>query len=89
MIPWIQAPILYWYSNNLGLSKKFWGLHVIICFVLAGFMRNEWATFEGSFFDTMADFPERNSTMLGSALKYALYGTMLSLGMKNICSEKG
>jgi len=84
IIPWIQAPILYWYSRNLGMNKKFWGLIVIICFVLAIFMRSQWATFEGSFFDTMADYPERNSTMLGSSLKYSLYGTMLSLGIMSL-----
>jgi hypothetical protein len=84
IIPWIQAPILHWYSNNPGLNKKIWGLLFIICFVLAGFMRGQWATFEGCFFDTMADYSECHSTMFGSALKYSLYGTMLSLGIMSL-----
>lgn len=80
IIPWIQAPVIYWYLNK-KLSRNSWGLIGVAYFIIAGLLWIWWATFEGGFFDTMIDYPERNSTMLGSAFICSLYGTFLFLSL--------
>ncbi len=84
IIPWIQAPIIYGYVTDRRTNKKSWVIVTIAAFIIAGILRNQWAAFEGSFFDTMSDFPERNVTMLGSSLRYSLYGTSLITGVLSL-----
>lgn len=79
IIPWIQAPIIYLYLNK-KYREKTWALIGIACLIAAGVLWRLWGAFEGGFFEVMVDSPERNSTMLGSALKYSIYGTFLSMG---------
>jgi len=79
IIPWIQALILYLYiAYKKNIKGVHWMLLGITFFMFAVFFKSQWATFEGSFFDTMSDYPERNMTMLGSALRYAIYGSAFS-----------
>lgn len=78
IIPWFQALLLYLYIETKKTRSWIWGLSGIIFFTFFVILRSQWAIFEGSFFDTMFDYPERNVTMLGLALRYAIYGTLIS-----------
>lgn len=78
IIPWFQAPLLYLYIETNKTRSRVWGLLGLVFFVVLAILGSQWAIFEGSFFDTMSNSPERNVTMLGSALRYAIYGTLIS-----------
>lgn len=78
IIPWFQALLLYLYIETNKTRSGVWGLLGLVFLAISVILRSQWATFEGSFFDTMSNYPEGNVTMLGSALRYAIYGTLIS-----------
>lgn len=84
VIPWFQAFLLYLFIENYKTDKWVWGLLGLALFAISVLLRSQWATFEGSFFDMMSDYPERNVTMFGSALRYAIYGTVLSASILSL-----
>lgn len=89
IIPWIQALLLYpyvVYKNSKGFA---WAISGVVFLILSVFLKIKWATFEGSFFDMMSDYPERKATMLGSALRYAIYGSTITASFLSFARYAG
>ncbi len=84
VIPWYQAPLLYFYISAKRFNRRTWLTISVLSFIIAFVLHGQWAAFEGSFFDPMVSYPERSSTMLGSAIKLSIYGTLLSLGFLSL-----
>jgi len=80
IVPWIQAPLLFLFVVYEKRFGKSWLLISVFLFIVSFVLYALWATFEGSFFDVMSDYPERKVTMLGSALRFSIYGTFLTAG---------
>ncbi|ADG81554.1 hypothetical protein TherJR_0684 [Thermincola potens JR] len=81
IVPWIQAPLIYFFLVSGSLRKRNWIILSMISLVLAVILYNFWGTFEGGFFDYMSSYPERNITMLDSALRLSILGTVISVAV--------
>ncbi|PKM77451.1 MAG: hypothetical protein CVU90_07510 [Firmicutes bacterium HGW-Firmicutes-15] len=72
--PWIQALLLFFYIKTEKISGKLWFVLGFMFFILAEFLKNQWAIFDAGFFDTKLSI-----SMLEAALRYSIYGTVVSL----------
>jgi len=84
VIPWFQAPLIYFFIASHSIKKRAWFILGVICFVSAGILYDLWATFEGGFFDFMSDSPEKSITIFESALRLSIFGTFLTVGVFSI-----
>ncbi len=73
IIPWIQALLLFLYIKTERVNGKVWLGLGFLFFIFAVFLKNQWAIFDAGFFDT-----RRSISMLEAALRYSIYGTVLS-----------
>jgi len=80
IIPWFQAPLVYFFIVSRSIRNRTWIILSLLCFITAAVLYHQWATFEGGFFDFMSSYPETSLTMLESALRLSIFGTFISVG---------
>jgi len=73
IIPWYQALLSYLYMKTQISSGKVWFGLGSVFLILAILLKSQWAIFDTGFFDT-----EGSVSMLEAALRYSIYGTLLS-----------
>jgi hypothetical protein len=84
VVPWFQAPLIYFFIVSNSINKKTWIILSIICFLSAGLLYDLWASYEGGFFDFMSDSPEKSITIFESALRLSIFGTFITVGILSI-----
>lgn len=84
VVPWFQAPLIYFFIASNSIKKKTWIILSLICFISAGLLYDLWATYEGGFFDFISDSPEKSLTIFESALRLSIFGTFVSVGVLSI-----
>lgn len=84
VIPWFQAPLIYFFIVSESIKKRTWIILSLICFISAGVLYNLWAAYEGGFFDFMSASPEKSLTIFESALRLSIFGTFISVGVLSV-----
>ncbi|PKM41619.1 MAG: hypothetical protein CVV03_12140 [Firmicutes bacterium HGW-Firmicutes-8] len=84
IVPWFQAPLIYFFMKSGQLRKKSWIILSLFSFISAAFLYYWWGRFESGFFNYMSTDPETNLSMLQSALRLSVFGTFISVGILSI-----
>lgn len=84
IVPWFQAPLIYFVIKSGRLHKRSWIILSLFSFISVAILYYWWGRFEGGFFNYMSTDPETNLTMLQSALRLSVFGTFISVGILSI-----